>query len=291
MGVPKKHHYTPNFILNRFATAERRLWVLDKATGGCWAKDGGKDERYDAFAENHYNTITDSDGNSDLGVEHHLAKIEREAASIVDDLVRYAEAGLYPELSGKRRAQLSRFLWAQHLRAPWLRHHMMASEYSRRLFREAVEKANRLFELEADRIDSLMGREDDFLTEAAKKVVTTTDTVRRAANFMTTMSVDLARAPSGAGTSFITSDRPCLISPVARPVGKVVMALAKTVMLQLSRLEESQGDVLTLGADTIDMMNRQTLETAARFVAGPSREYLKGLWEEDDTEDRSSKRR
>ena len=65
MAEKKKHHYTPNFILRGFATATGKLWVLDKKTGRCWAKDGGTDGRFDAFAENNYNSLLGSIGKRD----------------------------------------------------------------------------------------------------------------------------------------------------------------------------------------------------------------------------------
>ena len=95
----KKNHYTPNFILRGFATTTGRLWVLDKSSGCCWAKDGGPDDRFDAFAENNYNTLLDPAGKRDTSIEDYLEKIEDAAAPIVRDLVDYATAGLYPSLS------------------------------------------------------------------------------------------------------------------------------------------------------------------------------------------------
>lgn len=76
-STKKKHHYTPNFILRGFATTAERLWVLDKTSGHCWAKDGGPDARFDAFAENNYNSLLDSAGNWDTSIEDHLEKIDR----------------------------------------------------------------------------------------------------------------------------------------------------------------------------------------------------------------------
>ena len=99
-----------------------------------------------------------------------------------------------------------------------------------------------------------------------------------AVRFMTRMSADLLTTAHGGDGHFITSDRACLISPIARPEGKVLMALTRDVLLQLSRSEESRGDVVD--ADAADTLNTQAFRAATRFVAGPSCGYLRSLWEE-----------
>ena len=277
-STKKKHHYTPNFILRGFATPAERLWVLDKRSGHCWAKDGGPDARFDAFAENNYNSLLDSEGNRDTSIEDHLEKIEDVAAPIVRDLVGYATAGIYPILSDERRAQLAQFLWAQHLRSPCVRERLKGSQDARRYFEQVVERATRLFGLDAAQAESLLGRPEEFVGDAAKMMVMQTET-HRTQRFMTAMSVDLVTVADPAG-HFVTSDRPCLIEPVATTEGKVLMALTKAVMLQLSRPDDSRGEVIPVDADTVERLNRQTFRTATRFVAGPSQQYLNLLWGE-----------
>ena len=44
-----------------------------------------------------------------------------------------------------------------------------------------------------------------------------------------------------------------------------------------SRPQDSGGDHTRLRLETVERLNRQTFETAVRFVAGPSREYLQTL--------------
>jgi len=272
----KKHHYTPNFILRDFATTTGRLWVLDKTSGRCWAKDGGPDARFDAFAENNYNSLLDSAGSRDTSIEDHLEKIEDAAAPIIRDLVDYATAGLYPTLGDERKGVLAQFLWAQHLRSPCVRERLKDSQEARRYYRQVVERATRLFGLDTAQAESLLGRPEEFVGDAAKMMVMQTET-HRTQRFMTGMSVDLVTATARAG-DFVTSDRPCLIDPVATAEGKVLMALTKGVVLQLSRPDDSDGQLISVNADMVERLNRQTFGTATRFVAGPSQQYLKSLW-------------
>ena len=91
------------------------------------------------------------------------------------------------------------------------------------------------------------------------------------------MSVDLVTVAARAG-HFVTSDRPCLIVPLAMPEGKVLMALTKAVMLRLSRPDGSDGELISVNSETVEQLNRQMFRTATRFVAGPSPQYLKSLW-------------
>ena len=280
MALSKKHHYTPNFILRGFANPAGQLWVLDKTSGRCWRKTGGADQRYDVFAENHYNAVVGSTANPDLAVEDHLQQVETDAAPVVSNLVNCVKAGLYPGLGFTSRKRLARFRWAQYLRTPWIRNQVADSEDARRYFQESVAKAKRLFSLAPGDIESLMGNEQDWIEDAAKMVVMADTGAQRAVRYMTEMSVDLLKTADGGDTHFITSDRACLISPIARPEGKVLMALTRDVMLQLSRPEESRGDIVILDAGAANTLNGQAVRAATRFVAGPSCDYLRGLWEE-----------
>ena len=99
-----KHHYNPNFILRRFADDSDTLWVLDKDTGRCWPKRGGRQNRYDAFAENGYNTVKDARGVDDDSVEDFYTEVEARAAPIIDTLVSTAQARLTDWNSLTRRA-------------------------------------------------------------------------------------------------------------------------------------------------------------------------------------------
>lgn len=276
MGKKKKHHYTPNFILRGFTSDKGRLWVLDKTTGHCWSKGGGADHRFDAFAENNYNSLIGSAGSPDTSIEDYLEAVEDGAAPIIRDLVDYASADLYPTLSHESRSKLAEFLWAQHLRSPWTRHRMGESEDGRRYFQAAVDMAKQIFGLDAAQVASLLGRSQALIEGGAKMVVKGSNT-HEIVRLMSGMKIDLARIPVRNG-HFVTSDRPCLIAPVARSEGKVLMALTKAVMLQLSRTGESRGELVPVNADTVDRLNRQTFGTATRFVAGPSADYLKALW-------------
>lgn len=282
MALKKKHHYNPNFILRGFADdATNTLWVWDKTQQTCRPVKGtrsrGGSPRYDAFTENHYYTVTDSGGNRDLSVENYLADIEGAAAPIIVDLVAYAQSGLYLQLDFPRTERLARFLWAQHIRSPFVRSESVNSEESEQMFRDlAVEAA---VSLDPDRgfIVIRHGDPKAAIETATKRAIMMEDYPGCAVDCMRRMSLDLASIVNLRHTHFVTSDRPCLVSPVLKSGGMAFMAVTKHVAVQFSRPQDSGGDLHRLRLDTVERLNRQTFETAVRFVAGPSHEYLQTL--------------
>ena len=104
-----KHHYNPNFILRRFADEHGTLWLLDKNTGRCWPKRGGRRRRYEAFLENGYNTVTDSSGADDDSVEDFYTEIETRAAPVIDTMITVAHSGLMPAIGPEAKEYLIRF--------------------------------------------------------------------------------------------------------------------------------------------------------------------------------------
>ena len=139
MAPNKKQHYTPNFILRRFADdATRTLWIWDKCQRTCRPVRGTP--RYDALAQNDYYTLKDTSGNHDLSVEHSLANIEDAAAHIIDKLIDIAATGLYHPLNLKKTECLARFLVAQHMRSPAARSEIVNSEETKQMYHDLIHK-------------------------------------------------------------------------------------------------------------------------------------------------------
>lgn len=282
MTSRKKQHYTPNFILRGFADdSTKTLWVWDKVQERCRPVRGTKSKggalRYAAFAQNHYYTVVDSRGNRDLSVEDHLGGIEDAVAPVIADLITYARAGLYLHLDFPRIEHLARFLWAQHMRSPYARSESVNSEDSRTMFRDLAVEAASILGADRGFLVIKYGDPTDVIETATKRAILMEDYPGSAIDCMRRMNLELARIADLQSACFVTSDRPCLISPVLRPGGMAFMAVTNDVAVQLSRPEDSWGNVHRLGPDTVMRLNRQTFETASRFVAGPSREYLEML--------------
>ena len=282
MAQKKKHHYNPNFILRGFADeATRTLWVWDKSQRICRPVKGttsrGRLPRYDAFTQNHYYTLKDTSGNHDLSVEDYLADLEAAAAPIIANLIDFAISRIYPQLDFKSTECLARFLWAQHMRSPFARSETVNSEESKQIFHSlALEAA---VSLGADQGFLVLNHGDPAaaLERASKQAIMIEDYPSSAVDYMRQMNLDLASIVHLRDAEFVTSDRPCLISPVLRPGGMAFMAVTKHVAVQLSRPHDSRGDIHRLGTESVRRLNKQTFDNAARFVAGASRERLEML--------------
>lgn len=278
MPPPKKHHYTPNFVLRRFADrASRTLWVWDKEQHKCWPQRGGPKERYEAFAENHYNTIVDTNGQKDLSIESYCAKVEADAAPVIDELVHVAQAGLLPAIGLFHKESLCRFLWIQHIRSPFMRTEITTDEESRQIALDSIVQVVKRVGADPSLILAYVEEIDAMVEIAAKKVIMMDEYVGGAFDHMKGMSLDVGVVPASVDAHFVTSDRPCLISPLLRPGGMACMPVAHNVVVQLSRAAESRGDLHTHSAKKVHGHNIQTFETSVRFVAGPCKAYLEHL--------------
>lgn len=281
MGAKKKQHYNPNFILRAFADDDTKtLWIWDKEQRSCRPVRGrklkGGGRRYDAFAENNYYTVVDARGYRDLSVEERLADIEAAAAPVISDLVAAAQRGIYPGIGFARFEDLARFLWAQHMRSPYVRSDSLNSEESRQIFRKLALEAAGSLGAERGLLVIKHGDPSTAIETATKRAIMMEEYPQCAVDCMRRMNLELATiAPVDA--HFVTSDRPCLIRPVLKPGGMAFMALTKEVAVQMTRPQDSRGELRRLPVHTVEMLNRQTFETAARFVAGPSHDYLEGL--------------
>ena len=163
------------------------------------------------------------------------------------------------------------------MRSPYARSESVNSEESKQMFRDlALEAA---VSLGADRGFLVLNHGDPTaaIETALKRAIMMEDYPACAVDCMRRMSLDLASIVHLQDAEFVTSDRPCLISLVLRPGGMAFMAVTKHVAVQLSRPQDSRGDMHRLGLDTVSRLNRQTFDTAARFVAGTSRERLEML--------------
>jgi hypothetical protein len=116
----KRHHYTPGFLLRRFAerTGKRQglIWRLDKKTGQARAVA----PRYEA-ARRHYYRLVREDGTTDSSPEDLLSAVENAAARII----RKIDDGASP--ADEDRAWLALFVALQHRRTPpareWLKYY------------------------------------------------------------------------------------------------------------------------------------------------------------------------
>ena len=117
----------------------------------------------------------------------------------------------------------------------------------------------------------------EMMKEAIVKAPTAPDQPDGAVVSMRRMSVDVLRIVPSADAHFITSDRSCLVRPILRRGGDVLMPIAGHVAVRLSRPEDSPGALHSIGASTALGINQRIFDAALRYVAGPSRDSLCAL--------------
>ena len=257
-----KNHYVPNFILRNFANNDGVLWVMDKETGGCWPITGGKDGRYDAFAENGYNPAD---------MEDTLALLEANAAPVVRKIVRSSRSGDEMRLGEGERDWMCRFLLAQSQRVPRMRDWVMTEaqwefpDEDRAIYRKMLcdlSDGDWHADIEVDGLNAT--DEERFSPE------------RSLWRWMMSMSFDVATIGSESNATFLVSDEPCLMEGSSDPYDAtcdiVVMPLAKDVFLRLSRSDISPGEL-----GSVEELNQLAYRKTKKFIAGPSSECLARL--------------
>ena len=153
---------------------------------------------------------------------------------------------------------------------------MVNNEESRQVAFDSIRQAAKGSDLPESEVRRLMEDVESLVEGAAKKIVTMQ--YSRSQDYMTNrMSLDVGRVPPTADVRLVTSDRPCLIGPLLKPSGRVCMPIAERVLVQLSRADESPGDLDTLGIQRVREINGETFREATRFVAGSCPEYLQHL--------------
>ena len=272
-----KHHYNPNFILRNFADSSSTLWVLDKQAARCWAKKGGSG-RYDAFAENGYNTTRDAQGSPDDSVEHFYTEIETRAAPVVDRVVALVEAGLCPPINQIDKEHLARLVWAQYVRSPFERAATQRDRIARRAMYQAVLDTCVDKGIPPALIHDFLPKSlEQMMEDAIVKAPTAPEERDGAVVHMRQMAVDFLRIPAAVHAHFVTSDRPCLVKPILQRGGNVFLPLASNVAIQLSRPEDASPAPIEVGRTTVRRINGSIFNAALRYVAGPSRPHLLDL--------------
>ena len=115
MNQPKRHHYIPVMLLNRFTDDDGGLWLCRRA---------GKETKIqlvspkNAFVEGHLYTKRDGSGNPDMSVEAGLSAVEGDASPVIDRIVDHSLAGHCPCLSALDRQNLVQFMICLRRRDP-----------------------------------------------------------------------------------------------------------------------------------------------------------------------------
>jgi hypothetical protein len=107
MSNPKRHHYLPEFYLDRFAGSGGFLWLFDRSQGKL-----RKERPRNTAVIGHYYSFTDEAGERSPAIEQYFSEVERVAKATLDCL----ESG--EEFTRKDRFRLSWFLGYLFCRVP-----------------------------------------------------------------------------------------------------------------------------------------------------------------------------
>ena len=255
-----KHHYNANFNVGRFADDQGVLWILDKQSGRCWAKKGGKQGRYDVFAVQGYNTVKDASGANDDSVEDFYTEIESFAAPVIDTLIGSAGAGRVPTIGERNKEHLVRFLWAQYMRSPFEREATLEDGTAHRAMEQAVLDISKKLAIPARSIRSQLPKDsEEMIEDVIVKAPTAPENDDSAVVHMRRMALDLLTIPSSVDAHFLTSDRSCIVEPMLQRGGAVLMPIAKNVAMRLSQRHNSSGGLVTVDDITVSRLTRASL--------------------------------
>lgn len=111
-NVPKRHHYVPDFLLQRFVDVKGLLHVWQKSTGKTWpTKPDG------AFLETHLYRLLDEQG-GDVSLEREYAKLEGHASRIIREWLPSVHGRIVPTITDEDRLYWDEFYFQQMKRVP-----------------------------------------------------------------------------------------------------------------------------------------------------------------------------
>ncbi|TVT36401.1 DUF4238 domain-containing protein [Amycolatopsis rhizosphaerae] len=116
MGVPKLHHYVPQFYLRRFADPSGKLWVWDREKDRIFCTKPGSIAAETNF---YFVSMLAEHGHDPLTMERQFADIERDVSAITEQWLGWIRAGEPGEIipvSEVNREIVSLFLVTQFLR-------------------------------------------------------------------------------------------------------------------------------------------------------------------------------
>ena len=107
MVTAKRHHYLPQFYLERFSDTDHLLWVFDRDRN-----EFRKQLPKDTAVQGYYYSFTDEDGNRRNDIEEFFSKVESETKPLLERIDR-GEL-----LSDEDKSTLSVFIAFQKTRVP-----------------------------------------------------------------------------------------------------------------------------------------------------------------------------
>jgi hypothetical protein len=123
--IPKRHHYVPISLLERFTNEDGKLYVFDKRLPEKGVRISTPE---DVFVERHLYSIMKKDGTKDTWLEEEYADLEGVSKPVIGKIVAEARESRVPEFSTQEREIFDVFFYQQWKRVPQVRDKVFAQE-------------------------------------------------------------------------------------------------------------------------------------------------------------------
>lgn len=291
----KRHHYLPQFYLQRFAGADRRVCVFDRET-----KQFRRQHPVNTALENDFYTVTDAQGRKSDSLERAFSQLENAARGVIDRL----DSGMTGWMDEDELFAFTMFIAFLYTRTPIFNKEQNAlGEY---LFRTTAKASHPSLEVTAQWLKQfeedtgesaegispeaywqvINGDEYDVKVPREYNIRLMLDATQHLAEVLTTLNWYFVRAPRD--FAFITSDGPFVITPPNgyerdwRAYGILTPGAASVIPLSPSccLIIQGQGDDVRYGhvnKDTVRKINANVAQNSDRFIVGRDEAYLRRL--------------
>jgi len=157
MNNPKRHHYVPEMLSQRFLNPDGKVWYFDKRRPALGIRDSLP---ANLMLEGYLYSEKLDDGTKDHSLEFQFSVLESEASPVLDKIEEYVLRNLIPVLTSSERETLIEFVCAQWRRVPDFNNQVFESDRYKRIVDDAVKKYEQqmqraLSEAERQTIDNM----------------------------------------------------------------------------------------------------------------------------------------
>ena len=290
----RRHHYLPQFYLQRFTSEDGLLCLFDRET-----KTFRRQQPLNTAIRNEFYTVRDKEGSKSDAIERMLSELESEACMVFTKLDKGQKAWrdeqervsfavflgyLYTRTPAFDQAQTQ---FAEHIYRAWMKANHPTVEVTAQWFDKLAQHTEETVSDEVVQEFFKMVREGTYTLDVSRQhnIRLMMDTALHVAEVLLTLNWTFVRAPRD--LSFITSDCPFTIAPPPgeedlRPYGILTPGAVTTVPLGVSSCVMIEGVGATdrygsLPKSVVRSINHNVALNSNRFVIGRDQSYLERL--------------
>lgn len=289
MGTPKRHHYLPQFYLERFCR-NKILQIFDRES--CSYR--GQAPKNTATI-GHYYTVTDKHGNKNTDIETFLSKIEGLAKPIIDKVDNSAF------ITDEEKLNLSIFLSLLWVRVPefenflneasdklikkLIKHECATEEQAEAILKEQEQSGEQLQVTANDLVEFVQNEQYSITVPRDESLRQMLSISRKIAAYLSLMN--LLFIQSEPNTSFITTDNPFTLVPPQNyneffGIGIITKGAIKVVPLSrktcLTILDSGNSiNYKKVSINEVKSINCTVAGNCARFIFGRDEALVKSI--------------